>query len=410
MIRLTGLRLEESADGTQVRLCAELGRDGKVKPLWLSLDARYRDYLATDRYDAFLTAALLHAMALGEDIAVDGPVSERLCFAYRHNLGPAIALLNPALQAVDICVESFAPPLPAGDAVGIGYSGGVDSMHALLRLLEEGIEPSFRPTHLLFTNVGTHGNSFYGDIVRSRELFHERLRRIEDFAQEIGLPVIAVDSNWHEQLSWQPLNHVFIFNVAVAQVLQAGLGKFHFPNQADLLSIPSWAPGDLVIYQPALLPWCSTDGLSCLPVDGCYSRVEKTAFLAKQPLAWKYLDVCVTHYGANGRNCVTGCAKCRRTAVAMDVLDQLEHFGGVFDLDKYARHRTRLMRGILASAGSDDYAGELVAYARNAGFKWPVAVTAGAAAKRAERRIRRWLKPAWPLFRALRGKKRAART
>ena len=183
MIRLTGLRVVQEAAGATHRLYAELQHDGEVMPLWLSVNSEYRDFIAADRYDCFLTAVLLHAMALGEDIAVEGAVSERLCYGYRNQLGPAIARLNPDLRPVDIHAESYAPPLAAGKGIGIGYSGGVDSMYALLRLLDERTEPAFRPTHLLFTNVGTHGNSFYGDIDQSRALFQERLHRIDSFAR-----------------------------------------------------------------------------------------------------------------------------------------------------------------------------------------------------------------------------------
>ena len=105
---------------------------------------------------------------------------------------------------------------------------------------------------------------------------------------------------------------------------------------------------------------------------------------------------------ADGRNCTTGCLKCARTTVTLDVLGRLEDFGNVFDLERYARHRQRLLRRVLAAADVDYHATRIIAHARDTGFEWPVAVRLGVAAKRGERYLRKWLRPLMPPFRALR--------
>lgn len=404
MIRLSGLRLEESADGPEIRLCADLERTGDVIPLWFSFSSQYRDYITADRYDAFLTALLLYAMELGEEIVIDGAVSERLCYAYRHHLGPEIAILKPELNVVQIRAASYSRQGPEhrGQAVAIGFTGGIDSMFTVLKQLGLDVPPDYRISHLLFTNVGTHGNRNYGDIVEARQLYCDRKRIVRAFAKEAGFDLVEVDSNLHEHLPWRLLSNVITSNIAAAQALQGLFQRFYYPAQFRLTEALHWGPGDMEPYSPKLVTEMSTEVLECRSSDSQYSRVEKTVFLADEPLAQKYLNVCVTAYGVEGRNCTTDCIKCARTTVTLDVLGRLDDFRNVFDLKKYARHRVRLFRGILATAKVDVFAAQIVADALNTGFKWPVAVKLRVAAKRGEQHLRKWLSPLMPPFRALR--------
>jgi hypothetical protein len=404
MIKLSGLRLEDSKDGAQVRLCADLEHAGDIKPLWFSLDAEYRDCITADRYDAFLTAVLLYAMELGEEIVVEGAVSERLCYAYRHHLGPEVAVLQPVSKVVPIHVASYSRPDAGqrGQAVATGFTGGIDSMFTVLRQLGSDVPPGYRISHLLFTNIGTHGNSHYGDIAKARQLYCDRKRIVRAFAKEAGFDLVEVDSNLHEHLPWRLLSNVITSNIAVAQALQGLFRRFYYPAQFQLAGTLHWEPGDLDSYSPKLVTEMSTEILECRSTDSHYSRIEKTAFLADESLARKYLNVCVTVYGVKGRNCTTDCVKCARTAVTLDLLGRLEDFRDVFDLEKYARNRTRLFRRVLAAADNDVFAAQIVAHARNTGLKWPVAVKLGVAAKRGEQHLRKWLSPLMPPFRALR--------
>lgn len=275
-------------------------------------------------------------------------------------------------------------------------------MFTVLKQLGSDVPPDYRISHLLFNNVGTHGNRCYGDIARARQLYGDRKRIVRAFAKEAGFDLVEVDSNLHEHLPWRLLSNVITSNIAVAQALQGLFQRFYYPAQFQLSETLHWGPGDMEPYSPKLVTEMSTEVLECRSSDSQYSRVEKTVFLADKPLAQKYLNVCVTAYGVEGRNCTTDCIKCARTTVTLDVLGRLEDFRNVFDLKKYARHRMRLFRGILVTANVDVFAAQIVANARNTGFKWPVAVKLRIAAKRGEQRLRKWSRPLRSPFRALR--------
>lgn len=391
MLRLNNLRLENGSDNGQVRLLCDMEQGGNVTTFWLSFDAKLRDFITADRYDAFLTMALLYAMKLGEDIAVEGAVSERLYYGCVNALIPQIAVFLPGMKpvsiSVDACWRGEGAEKPAG--VGVLFSGGVDSMHVVMTHLEPDIPAGFRPTHLLFTNVGTQGNSFYGDIGRARELFHKRQRHLGAFATEAGLEFIAVDSNWYEHFSWQPAQQVVTLNIAVGQALQGLFGKIFYPDQYGFRESIQWAPGNLVIRQPQTVPWMSTETLDCLTAGGQDPRLDKLEYLAKSPLARKHLDVCVPAYDAEKINCTVNCVKCTRIMVMLDVLGLVDRFGEVFDLDQYYKLRNRCIAELLYSKGTSPITDQTIERARAGGFKWPLRPRLYNAGKSIERFFRR---------------------
>jgi hypothetical protein len=66
-------------------------------------------------------------------------------------------------------------------------------------------------------------------------------------------------------------------------------------------------------------------------------RLEKTVAICKLPAAKNNLNVCL--YPEVEKNCGK-CAKCMRTLLMLDMLNSLDLFQTVFDIDEY--HRTRL--------------------------------------------------------------------
>ncbi len=127
------------------------------KTLWYRVDEAYADFL-TDRSDAPLLALMIPAMARGEEVRVEGTVSERLhhvlCGPYQRIL----QLVIPALRRVDVHAADVAPvasPRPSG--VATGFSAGIDSYCVLADYHYPRAPSGLQVTHLLFNNVGPHG-------------------------------------------------------------------------------------------------------------------------------------------------------------------------------------------------------------------------------------------------------------
>ena len=158
--------------------------------LWYRVEERLADLLTTSS-DAALVALLIPAMAAGEDIHLDGEVSERL---YHSLAGPYQDLLRaviPPLHRIAIHASGFQAPRARPAAVATGLSCGIDSYCLLLDHFFAEDPVGGKVTHLLFNNVGSHGKD-------GERVFRQRLARVAPVAARIGLPLVAVDSNLDE--------------------------------------------------------------------------------------------------------------------------------------------------------------------------------------------------------------------
>src|SRR5690606_19883688 len=105
-------------------------------------------------------------------------------------------------------------------------------------------------THLLFYNVGSH-------LAGGRELFLQRLRRIQVFADHVGLPLVPVDSNLDEFYSKAGLGFASTFtvrNVSAALVLQGGLKTYLYASGYRYQDCRVGQSRDIAIADPVLLP------------------------------------------------------------------------------------------------------------------------------------------------------------
>lgn len=76
--------------GKNFRLTADVVMDQETKKWWFEVPAEYKQYLCTERSDAFLIGILPLAMRFGEDISLDAPVTEELLFNDRDRTNPVI--------------------------------------------------------------------------------------------------------------------------------------------------------------------------------------------------------------------------------------------------------------------------------------------------------------------------------
>ena len=168
----------------QVQFC------GKTEILWYKLEEGYED-LVSDRSDAPLVALLIPAMSQGEDIKIEGTVSEKLIYNLSGPYQTVLKLIIPSLHCVKIIPSDVRPAHSTGQGVAMGFSGGIDSFSVLADHHNSNVTDGFRVTHLLFNNVGSHGD----DEKKSKRLFHRRYNRLKPLTEQMGLPFIAIDSN-----------------------------------------------------------------------------------------------------------------------------------------------------------------------------------------------------------------------
>ena len=168
------------------------GLDGRT--VWFEVDREYEPYLCAERADAFLVALLPFAMLKGYSIGSRACMSEMLSYQITSTLIPTLTANIRQFAHIDIDAPCDGRPLDSARGVATALSCGVDSFYTVLTHLHTGT-PTFDLTHLTYFNIMNHWQwQRYGEDA-SREFSRTRVNYVRPAAQELGLKLVAVDSN-----------------------------------------------------------------------------------------------------------------------------------------------------------------------------------------------------------------------
>lgn len=280
--------------------------------------AEWRGRLGGAWSDVALCTALLPTMALrADELEVRGNVSDRLV-ANADQLQDVFASWLPDLRRVALSASQKEQAGRRTGGVACFFSGGVDSLHAVIANREE-----------IDRLVYVEGF----DVRDEQPLLRQRVRRAVDQAAsmlELPLDVLSTDvRNWSDSRVPWPFYHGAA--LAAAAHCMAGV--------VDRVLIPSSAP------YSQLYPWGShplTDplwsGVLEIQHRGAASdRHHKIAAIVDSEVAQQTLRVCWRNPG-EAFNCGR-CEKCLRTMTtlaAYGALDSFETFPCVIDIDRVA--------------------------------------------------------------------------
>ena len=266
-----------------------------------------------DHGDPWLALFLPVSALLGEPLTITRPVEPRL-------LAGCLELLEiwhcwmPELQIVPVEASARRPSHAADGRTASFFSGGVDSMHTLLRHEDSPDAPRAERIDDLLTIFGIFG--------RERELVRRRRgrpmrRRMDAVAARYGKRIVEVHTNAHQTAFGltNTLNHSHACLLAAAVL---GLGE----RYARVL-IPSsvtyadTAPGGS---HPLTDRLFSTTATQMVP-DACdVTRYQKVAYLATHGHDLSSLQVCSRDLDL--MNCSV-CFKCVRAMLILEVLGKL---------------------------------------------------------------------------------------
>ncbi|MGD0898893.1 MAG: hypothetical protein ABR915_13730 [Thermoguttaceae bacterium] len=328
-----------------VKIQAAIEHDSGTEYLWYEMERKYARYL-TGKLDGFLVGVLPGAMARAENIELGGPVSETLLYNVTNSYMRLLGGANPDLKCVKINARLLddGRSSPLADAVGTGFSGGIDSFCVLVDHFRQCPYPGYKVTHCVFNNVGSHGS---GPSEANRRLFRARLALAKTCLDELGLPLLWIDSNLTEFLKMGFQKTHVPRNLSAILLLQGLFGKYLYASAYQHKDCHFRETYDLAFTDPAAVHLLSTETLRSISTGCQYSRVEKTAKVSDWAAAQRYLNVCV-NADAQGRNCSV-CEKCCRTLLTLELLGKLELFHGVFDIDKYRTVRSAFLSVCLHS-------------------------------------------------------------
>ena len=352
-------RLEEREGRLEYRATVDFAKG--TTDLWFAVP-REHGHLLSDRADAALLALILPAMRAGEDVRVEGAVSEKLFYNLSGIFQAVVDGVIAPLSRVRIEAAQTDRARQRATGVASGFSAGIDSFAVLADHHYGSPPPGFRLTHLLYNNVGSHGEA-------EGPLFRLRYERLRPAAERIGLPFVAVDSNlpaFFEGLNFK--RTYSLRNAVVGLLLQAGIGRSLHAAGTTVKGPPPTLPiNDIAYLDPLLFPMRSTEVFDATWVGGDRGRVEKTLLVAGIEDSYDVLDVCVRNDRAG--NCST-CKKCVRTLLTLEIAGMHERYARVFDFAVYRRERhwrvARILRKNLKMSL------EIKALARERGYRFPL--------------------------------------
>lgn len=341
----------------RVSLCARVTIQGSMEEAWFSVDPGYAQYLTDDRLDAFVVGFMTTAMRLGADICCEAPITRRLYYQITQYLIPSMAANMDVYHPITIHAPVTDTPLPCEGAVGTGWTGGVDCSYTLMTHMNPE-EPGMKLTHLLVANVGTLESD------HNRELLHYMAEKARSgIARELGLSVIAVDSNIH-LLQNESYLSVESFRLPAAVLAVQKLFGVYLHSSSYEFGRFAFVSENSGYYELLTLNCFETDCTVFYCTGSGVSRTQKLKELSDFSFARKYLHPCIY---AQRDNCGK-CGKCVRTQGVLYALGTLDRFGRVFDLDAFYQNKEDRLAEILARKEGQHY-GEVLAVMKERGME-----------------------------------------
>jgi len=326
-MRITDIEVAESADGA--RLAGTLAwdapriADDRLEYVYRGLPA---DAILTTG-DALVAAALVPAMAVGEDIVVEAPVSRTLL----RGLDRITEIYGswrtdwhrPAVEAPPADRADLRPQLVASL-----FSGGVDSFFTALRPRDEAITVFISMNGFtVYTELLPKLDAVMAELSRAAHALGRRQIVVESNALRIGRRHVAYDHRYGNLQSG---------GVLAGMVLGMGtlVRRCYIP--ASRISYPGWYTST---HPDVDLHW-STESLEFVHDGVEFERIDKILSIAENQVALDTLRVC-TARRPDPENC-RKCAKCQSTAIALHQAGTLDRCRTLGPLDPAAIRRTKI--------------------------------------------------------------------
>jgi len=318
--------------GNKSRLCSDIAWGDRSRTLWFEVESEYEECLCTEKIDSFLVAFLPFAMIENLNIHAEGYVSERLLYQLKTILLPSLSANITEFHSIDIDAKSDGRVLESKNGVGTALSCGVDSFYTVLKHLN--IEMNgFRLTHLAYFNI-MNSPVWQKREDSSRGFSNARIEYIRPAVEELGLKLVAVDTNFDTFYNNFQLLATFTFRYfGTVLALQKLFGKYYW-SSADSFSKFGFSIDDISRFDLLSVQCVSNENTTFYSSGSEVTRLEKTAYISDFAVTYKYLNVCWFHL----YNCNT-CDKCRRTILGLYALGKLDRYGTVFDIDYFHQNR-----------------------------------------------------------------------
>lgn len=319
-MKITNIRTEEN--DTHITLLA----DCKIRPygwdtVYFSFDKKYKDDLVLDA-SPLAAAFLIPAMVQGEELVVDGTISEKLYFGMRQ-LMETVAdwKWHIKTKRINIKVENMVPDTGHPQHVATFFSGGVDSFYTFLKHQND-------TTDKLDHFILIKGNDIE---LENQDLWNSTLESVSRIAEKSNIELVIVESNYQtimEPMIDQGYTHGGLL-AAVGLCMRNRFKKIYIPATFTRELDIKWGT------HPDIDHMWGTETIAFQHDGEEATRYQKVDLqVARSPLALEELRVC--YMNVKGTYNCGKCEKCYRTMVALlatGQLDKAKTFPHEFNLD-----------------------------------------------------------------------------
>lgn len=306
-------RLEAGSDYCGLAADFEGPSPGETRRLFVAAPRPFEG-LVSARADMFTPIAVFLALVLDADVDLDGLPVDPLLLRNVMAAARQHEAWTPRFRAPAVFGATEAPPAPRGEGVGSFFSGGVDSFFTLTR---HGRGFESEPTRATERSIDYAAHVVHIDSLDALAAPPRLDGRLVEAARALGAVFEPIYSN---MMTLHPLwkrNYARVTHGAglasVAHAFSSGIGRWLIASSHTYGGLKPWGSS------PIVDPLYSGGALRVIHDGSTFTRVEKTAFLARSEVALGALNVCDKRSETGAyRNC-SRCQKCLRTMTALDL-------------------------------------------------------------------------------------------
>lgn len=352
----------------------EIENPFQEKTMWVAVEEKNADMLADNVYDPFVLVPVILGMYYKQDVHIDGNISPRLYHNMQHYLMNIFDRFSDRTLPIRFTVNGYDTVncVGGGRLIGTGISCGVDSLTTIYDNFVNEEDENFKINSLFFVNCGTHGDF---EDAASHKKFWDRVALNKTAADELGLPMYLVNSNFHaftHKIGEQKIGYLAIYSCILS--LQKYMKRYYTSSNLSYDEISEFSRNsrdfDIAEYCESFMPHLISTECFELVIDGCqYTRAEKTEHISDWKFAQDHLNVCVPALDG-GHNC-SNCNKCMWTLIPLEAMGKLDKFKNVFDINVYHKSCFRWKVRFVAHYGKDAMETSIVRYAKEKGLRLP---------------------------------------
>lgn len=357
-------------EGPFVRLCSDIDRPSGKFTLYYELPKKYDKYLCTERINSFVLGILEYAMYFGYDISSETPMDEALYYQL-INYGPDIIAENiHFLHKTNLDIPFSAEVIESEQAVGTGFSAGVDSFYTVLKHLDPD-EKSFKLSHLLIANVGAFT---FAETEKTQAIFYQQVKKLSCAAKKLGLPLISVNTNYNDfyldvcaEKSCE--NYMYggsPFKIAACVYALQKLFSIYYIASSFKIDKFHFNQKDHYFALDYYVKLFSTLSLMFYNSGVEAERIEKVKYICKNEVVKNYLCLDL------GDNC-SRCNKCLRTLFELYSLNALDGYEKALNISDFKNHLSNRIAEYLSFKveRKDGFIQESIAMCKKNGVRIP---------------------------------------